>query len=146
VTVFIEELAGIDSIPFQVYRSDTNVQIANEGSVMMRNGEVTISSNPFALVTLRSEAPVQIKFSQSLRRIHETFKVIQKGRSIFISSASQDILSAQVYSVSGKLVKSGKGKGNCSITMSNCARGAYILRVSNASRFQHICIQAVSSY
>lgn len=54
VTIQIDELKNVASLPFQVRRSGTGMQDKSAGSVILKNGRATLRINPLELVTLRS--------------------------------------------------------------------------------------------
>ena len=56
VTLNIEELKGRGAIPFVVHRSSGKLQNADSGTVLMQNGQLTVTIAPLELVTLRSTA------------------------------------------------------------------------------------------
>lgn len=54
VTIRVDELKARSSIPFAVHRTNDTLKNAKAETVMMKNGEVTLTVAPLELVTLRS--------------------------------------------------------------------------------------------
>ncbi|CAN5761243.1 hypothetical protein BH09VER1_BH09VER1_13250 [soil metagenome] len=54
VTIRIDEAKSLGSIPFTVHRTSASLQNAEEGTVIMKDGEVTVPVGPLEVVTLRS--------------------------------------------------------------------------------------------
>jgi len=57
VTVQIEELAGAGELRFQARRNGPQIKESREQSAAMRHGQLTVTINPFELLTLRSIHP-----------------------------------------------------------------------------------------
>jgi hypothetical protein len=54
VTIRVDELKNHKNVPFVVHRTNETVKNAPSETVIMKNGEVTITVAPLELVTLRS--------------------------------------------------------------------------------------------
>jgi len=59
VTVRVPELARAGDIPFRLTRNSETLRDMDEGTLVMHNGELTVSIAPTELVTLRAERPVR---------------------------------------------------------------------------------------
>jgi len=61
VTLHVEELEDRDEVAFKQTRSNKSVRIDDEGTVLMRNGELTVTLNSIDLVCLRSVESVGVR-------------------------------------------------------------------------------------